>query len=50
MKSPNGEQFSFMGAAIVAQVVRDLLYLGLENATSLLLAGSRYVQHLFYFI
>lgn len=32
--------FSFMGAEIVSQVVRDLIPLGLENASSLLLAGS----------
>lgn len=32
--------FSFMGAEIVLQVVRDLVPLGLENASSLLLAGS----------
>lgn len=32
--------FSFMGAEIVLQVVRDLIPLGLENASSLLLAGS----------
>ncbi|KAI4485879.1 hypothetical protein M0804_006368 [Polistes exclamans] len=37
--SPN-DMFSFMGAEIVSQVVRDLLPLGLENASSLLLAGS----------
>ncbi|XP_046491121.1 palmitoleoyl-protein carboxylesterase NOTUM [Neodiprion pinetum] len=34
------DMFSFMGAEIVAQVVRDLAPLGLENASSLLLAGS----------
>ncbi|BET00789.1 Pectinacetylesterase [Nesidiocoris tenuis] len=32
--------FSFMGATIVEQVVRDLLTLGLGNGSSLLLAGS----------
>ncbi|KAF6211533.1 hypothetical protein GE061_012046 [Apolygus lucorum] len=32
--------FSFMGAVIVEQVVRDLLSQGLRNASSLLLAGS----------
>ncbi|XP_066583261.1 palmitoleoyl-protein carboxylesterase NOTUM [Prorops nasuta] len=32
--------FSFMGSEIVMQVVRDLIPLGLENASSLLLAGS----------
>ncbi|XP_063225651.1 palmitoleoyl-protein carboxylesterase NOTUM isoform X2 [Bacillus rossius redtenbacheri] len=38
---PGGDvRFSFMGAAIVRQVVQDLLPLGLRNATSLLLAGS----------
>nr|XP_050861477.1 palmitoleoyl-protein carboxylesterase NOTUM [Vespula vulgaris] len=37
--SPN-DMFSFMGAEIVSQVVRDLIPLGLENASSLLLAGS----------
>ena len=34
------DMFSFMGAEIVLQVVRDLVPLGLENASSLLLAGS----------
>ncbi|XP_015599899.1 palmitoleoyl-protein carboxylesterase NOTUM isoform X2 [Cephus cinctus] len=37
--SPN-DMFSFMGAEIVSQVVRDLIPLGLENASSLMLAGS----------
>ncbi|KAK0084685.1 hypothetical protein PV325_006595 [Microctonus aethiopoides] len=37
--SPN-DMFSFMGAEIVSQVVRDLVPLGLDNASSLLLAGS----------
>ncbi|KAH1000464.1 hypothetical protein HUJ05_006804, partial [Dendroctonus ponderosae] len=32
--------FSFMGSSIVLQVVRDLLPLGLENSTDLLLAGT----------
>ncbi|GFG34831.1 hypothetical protein Cfor_12069 [Coptotermes formosanus] len=37
----NGEvPFSFMGAAVVRQVVEDLLPLGLRNASLLLLAGS----------
>ncbi|XP_039289314.1 LOW QUALITY PROTEIN: palmitoleoyl-protein carboxylesterase NOTUM [Nilaparvata lugens] len=33
-------KFSFQGALIVDQVVRDLLSMGLENGSSLLLAGS----------
>nr|CAD7407442.1 unnamed protein product [Timema poppensis] len=33
-------KFTFMGATIVSQVVRDLLPLGLINASTLLLAGS----------
>lgn len=37
--SPN-DMFSFMGAEIVSQVVRDLVPLGLDNASSLFLAGS----------
>lgn len=32
--------FTFMGAEIVVQVVRDLVPLGLENASAFLLAGS----------
>ncbi|CAL7945889.1 unnamed protein product [Xylocopa violacea] len=36
---PN-DMFTFMGAEIVMQVLRDLVPLGLENASSLLLAGS----------
>lgn len=32
--------FSFMGSSIVLQVVRDLLPLGLENSSDLLLAGT----------
>lgn len=34
------EMFSFMGSALVQQVVQDLLTLGLENSTDLLLTGS----------
>ncbi|XP_074030873.1 palmitoleoyl-protein carboxylesterase notum isoform X2 [Leptinotarsa decemlineata] len=34
------ELFSFMGSFIVRQVVRDLIPLGLENSTDLLLTGS----------
>lgn len=34
------EMFSFMGTLVVQQVVRDLIPLGLENSTDLLLAGS----------
>ncbi|KAH0956419.1 hypothetical protein HN011_011822 [Eciton burchellii] len=34
------DMFSFMGADIVTQVVRDLVPLGLENASAFLLAGS----------
>ncbi|XP_029679290.1 palmitoleoyl-protein carboxylesterase NOTUM [Formica exsecta] len=34
------DMFSFMGAEIVVQVVRDLVPLGLENASAFLLAGS----------
>lgn len=36
---PDG-MFSFMGSLIVRQVVKDLVPLGLDNSTSLLLAGS----------
>lgn len=32
--------FSFMGAEIVTQVIRDLVPLGLESANSFLLSGS----------
>jgi len=39
---PSGEaHFSFMGAVVVRQVVKDLLPLGLHNASLLLLTGSR---------
>ncbi|EEZ98657.1 palmitoleoyl-protein carboxylesterase NOTUM isoform X1 [Tribolium castaneum] len=34
------ETFSFMGSILVQQVVQDLLTLGLENSTDLLLTGS----------
>lgn len=34
--------FSFMGSSIVLQVVRDLIPLGMENSTDLLLAGNFY--------
>ncbi|KMQ96135.1 protein notum-like protein [Lasius niger] len=34
------DMFSFMGAEIVSQIVRDLVPLGLENASAFLLAGS----------
>lgn len=37
--SPN-QMFSFMGSSVVLQVVRDLIPLGLENSTDLLLTGS----------
>nr|XP_014272503.1 palmitoleoyl-protein carboxylesterase NOTUM [Halyomorpha halys] len=36
----DGTQFTFMGAIIVEQVIRELLQLGLGNASSLILAGS----------
>lgn len=39
-RASQNEMFSFMGAEIVSQVVKDLIPLGLENASSLLLAGS----------
>ncbi|XP_066155966.1 palmitoleoyl-protein carboxylesterase NOTUM [Euwallacea fornicatus] len=39
-KSERQGTFSFMGSSIVLQVVRDLIPLGLENSTDLLLAGS----------
>lgn len=39
-RASGGSRFSFMGAAVVRQVVLDLLPAGLANATSLLLAGS----------
>lgn len=35
-----GSRFSFLGAKVVRQVILDLLPLGLNNATSLLLVGS----------
>ncbi|XP_011872401.1 PREDICTED: protein notum homolog [Vollenhovia emeryi] len=38
-KSQN-DMFSFMGAEIVVQIIRDLVPLGLENASAFLLAGS----------
>jgi len=45
----NGEvPFRFMGAAVVHQVVEDLLLLGLRNASLLLLAGSRWVHRQYY--
>lgn len=37
--TPEG-MFSFMGAEVLVQIVRDLMPLGLEGARSLLLAGS----------
>lgn len=39
VKTPD-DMFSFMGAEIVLQVIRDLVPLGLENANAFLLAGS----------
>ncbi|CAG9764236.1 unnamed protein product [Ceutorhynchus assimilis] len=39
-KSDKQGTFSFMGSSIVLQVVRDLIPLGLENSTDLMLAGS----------
>ncbi|KAK6631709.1 hypothetical protein RUM43_013773 [Polyplax serrata] len=39
-RASGGSRFSFMGAAVVRQVILDLLPLGLVNATSLLLTGS----------
>ncbi|XP_030747705.1 palmitoleoyl-protein carboxylesterase NOTUM [Sitophilus oryzae] len=39
-RSEKQGMFSFMGSSIVLQVVRDLIPLGLENSTDLLLAGS----------
>lgn len=38
---PRTGMFSFMGAAVVQQVVKDILQLGLENSTDLLLAGKK---------
>ncbi|XP_022911486.1 palmitoleoyl-protein carboxylesterase NOTUM [Onthophagus taurus] len=35
-----GGMFNFMGSLIVQQVIRDLIPLGLENSTDVLLAGS----------
>nr|CAH7747488.1 unnamed protein product [Callosobruchus chinensis] len=35
-----GQPFGFMGSLVVGQVIRDLLPLGLENGTEVLLAGS----------
>lgn len=37
-----GSSFSFMGALIVQEVVRDLVTLGLHNESHILLAGTRY--------
>lgn len=39
-KATRDGMFNFMGASVVQQVVRDLVLLGLENSTDLLLAGS----------
>lgn len=39
-KSTREGMFNYMGAAVVQQVIRDLVPLGLENSTDLLLAGS----------
>ncbi|XP_060524164.1 palmitoleoyl-protein carboxylesterase NOTUM [Cylas formicarius] len=39
-RSEKQSTFSYMGSSIVLQVVRDLIPLGLENSTDLLLAGS----------
>ncbi|KAJ8910753.1 hypothetical protein NQ315_017210 [Exocentrus adspersus] len=36
----SSQMFSFMGSSVVLQVVRDLIPLGLENSTDLLLTGS----------
>ncbi|XP_050515661.1 palmitoleoyl-protein carboxylesterase NOTUM [Diabrotica virgifera virgifera] len=36
----SNDMFSFMGSFIVRQVVRDLIPLGLENSTDLILSGS----------
>lgn len=38
-------RFSFMGAVIVEQVVKELLGQGMSSASTLLLAGSRYASH-----
>lgn len=39
-KTDRKGMFSFMGSLIVHQVIRDLVPLGLENSTDILLAGS----------
>lgn len=39
-KSSRDEMFNFMGSLIVQQVVRDLVPLGLENSTHLMVTGS----------
>lgn len=39
-KSSRNEMFSFMGSVVVQQVVKDLMPLGFENSTDLLLTGS----------
>lgn len=37
-----GSAFTFMGALVVKQVVKELLPMGLKNANSMILAGSRW--------
>lgn len=40
MKAKSNEMFSFMGADVVQQVIRDIVPMGLENSTDLMLTGS----------
>lgn len=42
--SPLTDEFVFMGALIIQEVVKELLGKGLGNAKVLLLAGSRYMS------
>lgn len=39
-RTSRSDLFTFMGSAVVQQVVRDLVPLGLENSTDFLLTGS----------
>lgn len=44
LPSPPTDEFVFMGALIIQEVVKELLGKGLVNAKVLLLAGSRYMS------
>lgn len=43
-----GSTFTFMGAIIIKQIVKELLNMGMKSANSLILAGSRYLNKLIY--